>query len=126
MRIIFICFGLLDLLAFYRSFPTLNRIFENYEVSALLPNVLPAVTVLLIVSLLATGALNIAGNKYCYIIYYFQFPFRLAFALSLTFGFLLKIFATQLGTFAHGMMMATVIALEAMRLMLTIQVHRKT
>lgn len=125
MRIIFICFGLLDLLAFYRGFPTLNRIFENYDVSALIPNVLPAITVLLIISLLVTGPLTIVGNRYAYIIYYFQFPFRLAFLTGLTFGFVLKQFPMQVGTFGHGMMMATVIAFEAIRLMLTIQTHRK-
>jgi hypothetical protein len=121
MRGIFICFGLLDLFAFYRSFPTLNRIFENYDVSALIPNVLPAITVLLIVSLLVTGPLTIMGNKYGYVIYYFQFPLRLAFLAGLTFGFVLKFFPMQVGTFGQGMMMATVIAFEAIRLMLTIQ-----
>jgi hypothetical protein len=121
MRGIFICFGFLDLLAFYRSFPTLNRIFENYDVSALIPNVLPAIIVLLIVSLLITGPLTIVGNKYGYVIYYFQFPLRLVFLTGLTFGFALKLFPTQVGTFNHGMEMATVIAFEAIRLMLTIQ-----
>jgi hypothetical protein len=125
MRGIFICFGLLDLLAFYRGFPTLNRIFENYDVSALIPNVLPAITVLLFISLLVTGPLTVVGNRYGYIIYYFQFPLRLAFQTALTFGFIFKMFQTQVGTFNHGMMTATVIAFEAVRLMLTIQHHRK-
>lgn len=124
MRGIFICFGLLDLLAFYRAFPTLNRIFENYDVSALIPNVLPAFTVLLIVSLLVSGPLTIVGNRYGYVIYYFQFPLRLAFRIG-TFSFVLKLFPMQLGTLNYGMLMATVFAFEAIRLMLTIQHHKK-
>jgi hypothetical protein len=124
MRFIFICFGLLDLLAFYRGFPTLARIFENYDVSALIPNVLPAIMVLLIVSLLVSGPLTIVGNRYGYIIYYFQFPLRLALLTGLTFGFVLKLLHFQVGTFAHGMLMATVFAFEAVRLMLTISTHR--
>jgi hypothetical protein len=125
VRGIFIGFGFLDLFAFYRSFPVLNRIFENYDVSALIPNVLPAITVLLILSLLVTGPLTIVGNRYAYVIYYFQFPLRLTFLTGLTFGFMFKLFPTQVGTFAHGMLMATVIAMEAVRLMVTIQTHRK-
>ncbi|HZY81923.1 MAG TPA: hypothetical protein VFE50_20510 [Cyclobacteriaceae bacterium] len=122
---IFISFGLLDLLAFYRSSPTLARIFENYDVSALIPNVLPAITVLLIISLLVTGPLMIMNNRRGYTIYYFQFPFRLIFLKGLTFGFIYQLFPTQVGTLTHGMVMASVIAFEAMRLMLTIQEHRK-
>lgn len=125
MRGIFICFGLLDLLAFYRSFPTLARIFENYDVSALIPNVLPAITVLLIVSLLATGPLTLVGNRYGYIIYYFQFPLRVMFMKALTFGFIFQLFPTQVGTFTHGMVTASVIAFEAIRLMLTIRRQRE-
>lgn len=125
MRIIFIGFGLLDLLAFYRCSPILNRIIENHDFSALIPSVLPAFNLLLILSLLATGPLCIVGNKYAHTIYYFQFPFRLAFLTALTFGFMLKLYPMQVGTFGHGMMMATVIALEAIRLMITIQAHRK-
>lgn len=124
LRGIFIGFGLLDLLAFYRSAPTLARIFENYDVSALIPNVLPAVTVLLIVSLLVTGPLMILGNSIGYTLYYFQFPLRLIFLKGLTFGFVFQIFPTQVGTFNHGMVMASVIAFEAMRLMLTIRRQR--
>ncbi|HMJ70075.1 MAG TPA: hypothetical protein VK508_14315 [Cyclobacteriaceae bacterium] len=125
MRGIFICFGFLDLLAFYRSFPVLNRIFENYDVSALIPNVLPAITVLLVLSLLVTGPLTIVGNRYGYVIYYFQFPLRLAFRAGLTFGFVFRLLPAQVGTFAYGMTLATILAFEATRLMLTIQAHRK-
>lgn len=124
MRSIFIFFGLLDLLAFYRAFPTLNRIFENYDVSALIPNVLPAITVLMIVSLLVSGPLTLADNRYGFVTYYIQFPFRLAFSI-LTFGFILKLFPMQLGTFNYGMLTATVFAFEATRLMLTIQYHKR-
>lgn len=125
MRGIFIFFGLLDLLAFYKAFPTLNRIFENYEVSSLIPSVRPAITVLLILSLLASGPLTIVGNRYGYVIYYFQFPLRLALLTGLTFGFVLIIYPGQQGTFSHGMTMASIFAAEAIRLMATIQAHRK-
>ena len=111
-------FGALDLYSFYRAFPLLARIFENY-----VAGMVPILMVLMIVSLLVSGPLFIIDNRIGYAVYYFQFPFRLIFSI-LTFGFILKIFPTQQGTFAHGMELATVFALEAVRLMLTIQKNK--
>jgi hypothetical protein len=111
-------FGVLDLYSFYRAFPPLVRIFENY-----VAGIVPALTVLMIVSLLASGPLFIIDNRVGYVIYYFQFPFRLLFFI-LTFGFILRVFPTQQGTFAHGMEIASVFGLEAVRLMLTIQKNK--
>jgi hypothetical protein len=113
-----IVFGLLDLLSFYRSAPNLIRALENF-----VPSAIGLAWILLVVSLLASGPLNIVGNRFAYVIYYFQFPLKLAF-LTLTFGFLFKIIQLQVGTLAYGMLTASVIALEATRLMLTIQRHR--
>jgi hypothetical protein len=124
IRGIFIGFGLLDLLSFYRAFPTLTLIFENYDVPAAITNVLPALAVLLIVSFLVSGPLTIVGNRYGYVMYYFQFPLRLAVQIP-TFGFAFELFPMQVGTFYQGMFVATVVAFEAIRLMLTIQHHRK-
>lgn len=112
-------FGALDLFAFYRSAPNLIRALENYA-----PSITTVLIILTVVSLLISGPLTMVGNRYGYAIYYFQFPLRLAFFRALTFGFIFKIFQTQVGTFAHGMLTASLIALEAIRLMLTIQRHR--
>jgi len=113
-----VIFGALDLLLFYKNFPLLIRSIENY--SAGVVNVL---VILLIVSLLVSGPLSIVGNKVGFAVYYFQFPFRLAFFV-LTFGFLYKIMAPQQGSFSDGMLRATIFGLEAVRLMLTIQKNK--
>lgn len=114
-----IAFGALDLLAFYRSFPTVVRIIESYSATFY-----QALTLLLILSLLVSGPLFMTGNRTGYAIYYFQFPLRLAFLTALTFGFIFKLVVTQPGTFGYGMVMASVIGLEAVRLMLTIQKNK--
>lgn len=112
-------FGALDLYAFYKSFPRVVQMFENYT-----PNLYRVLLVMMIVSLLLSGPLFMLGKRIGYTIYYFQFPLRLTFLTSLTFGFIFRIAPTQTGTFSHGMVMATVIALEAVRLMLTIQKNK--
>jgi hypothetical protein len=117
--ILMVMFGAFDLLAFYRSFPGVIRIFESYSATAY-----QIITAVLIPSLLVSGPLFMIGNRIGYIIYYFQFPFRLALLSALTFGFIFKLFATQTGTFAYGMVMASVFGLEAVRLMLTIQKNK--
>src|ERR1044071_6336174 len=111
-------FGALDLYAFYRAFPLLARIFENY-----VAGVVPLLTIVTIVSLLVSGPLFMIDNRIGYVIYYFQFPFRLFFSIF-TFGFILRLFPTQQGTFVHGMELASVFGLEAVRLMLTIQKNK--
>lgn len=121
---LFVGFGLLDLYAFYRSFPILDKIFTQSEVSTWIPRVIPGLTVILIVSLLASGPLTVVGRSWGYVIYYFQFPLRIAFVTCLTFGFLFRWMPTQVGTMAHGMLTATAFGLEAVRLMLTIRKHR--
>ncbi len=113
-----VIFGCLDLYSFYRSFPQLVRVLENYS-----GGLIPLLTVLLITSLLASGPMFMLGNKTGYVIYYFQFPFRLAFFV-VTFGFISRLANTQAGTFSHGMLQATIFALEAVRLMLTIQKNK--
>jgi hypothetical protein len=114
-----VAFGALDLLAFYRSFPKLVRMIENYT-----PNLYQALLFLTMLSLLVSGPLYILGNRIGYVIYYCQFPLRLTFISALTFGFVFKLLVTQTGTFSAGMVMASVFALEAVRLMLTIQKNK--
>jgi len=114
-----VAFGALDLLAFYRSFPKLMRMIENYS-----PSFYQVLLFLMILSLLVTGTLYMMGNRIGYVVYYFQFPLRLTFLTALTFGFIFKILPTQTGTLASGMVMASVFALEAVRLMLTIQKNK--
>jgi hypothetical protein len=111
-------FGCLDLYSFYRAFPLLTRIFENY-----VAGIVPVLTALTIISLLASGPLFITDNRIGYTIYYFQVPFRLMFSI-LTFGFIFKLFPNQQGTLLHGMEIATVFGLEAVRLMVTIQKNK--
>jgi len=114
-----VVFGALDLFAFYRSFPKLVRMIENYA-----PNFYQALLFLMILSLLVSGPLYMMGNRIGYAIYYFQFPLRLTFLTALTFGFVFKLVVTQTGTLGNGMVMASVFALEAVRLMLTIQKNK--
>jgi len=114
-----IIFGALDLFAFYRSFPKLMRIFEVYT-----GHVFQWLQVILIISVIVSGPLLLMGNKIAYIIYYFQFPLKLLFATVLTFGFLTSILPAVAGTLYFGMLWATIFALEAIRLMHTIQKHR--
>lgn len=121
---LFVGFGLLDLYAFYRSFPLLDQIFTQSEVSTWIPRVLPAMTVILTISLLASGPLTVVGRPLGYVVYYLQFPLRLAVVTCLTFGFVFRLIPTQVGTMAHGMLTATAFGLEAVRLMLTIRKHR--
>ncbi len=78
----------------------------------------------MIISLLVSGPLYLLDKRAGYIVYYFQFPLRLTFLTALTFGFIFKLITTQTGTLAHGMVMASVYALEAVRLMLTIQKNK--
>ena len=113
-----VIFGALDLYSFYRSFPQVVRVAENYS-----GGIVPLLTILLIASLLVSGPLFMLGNKLGYIMYYFQFPFRLALFI-VTFGFISRFIPTQQGTLAHGMLLATIFALEAVRLMLTIQKNK--
>jgi hypothetical protein len=114
-----VAFGALDLFAFYRSFPKLIRMIENYT-----PNLYQVLLFLMILSLLASGPLYMVGNRLGYVVYYFQFPLRLTFLTALTFGFVFKLVTTQPGTLGNGMVMASIFALEAVRLMLTIQKNK--
>ncbi len=123
MRILFILFGCLDLLAFYRSFGTLSRTLESFD-TLLIPFGIPALTVLLMLSLLISGPLMIVENRAALTIYFFQFPLRLAFSVGLSFGFVFRLFNLQVGTFGYGMLMATVFGLEAVRLMITLQAFK--
>ena len=85
-----VVFGALDLFAFYRSFPKLARMLENYS-----PNVYEVLLFLMIISLLVSGPLLIMGNRTGFAIYYFQFPLRLTFLTTLTFGFIFKVLAPR-------------------------------
>lgn len=111
-------FGALDLYSFYRSFPGLIRMVTAYSAS-----ILNALLILLLGSLIVSGPLFMLDNKLGYVIYYFQFPLRLIFSV-VTFGFIARIINTQPGTFAQGMLTATILALEAVRLMVTIQKNK--
>ncbi len=92
---------------------------ENYT-----PSFYQVLLFLMIVSLLVSAPLYMLNNRIGYVVYYFQFPLRIAFIASLTFGFIFKLVPTQAGTLAHGMVMASVFGLEAVRLMLTIQKNK--
>jgi hypothetical protein len=117
--ILMMAFGALDLFAFYRCSPKLVKFFETYS-----GNIFQLLLFLMILSLLASGALLMTGNKIGYKVYFFQLAPRLAYLPSLTFGFLTSILHQQVGTLYWGMLLATMYALEAIRLMHTVQKYR--
>jgi len=112
-------FGALDLYAFYLIVPKMMRAIEDY--TGHLFNVL---FILISVSLIVSGPLIMMGNRIGYVIYYFQFPMKCIFLSGLTFGFL-SLIPVATGTLYFGMLWATIFALEAIRLMHTIQTHRR-
>jgi type III secretory pathway component EscS len=114
-----IVFGALDLYALFRVFPKVIWMIEtSYN-----GNLYQLLVLVMVISLIVSGPLILMGNRIGYVIYYFQFPLRLTTIPSLTFGFLMRI-PTTVGTLFFGMLLATIYALEAIRLMYTIQKHR--
>lgn len=111
-------FGALDLYAFYRLAPKIVRAFENAT-----GNLFSILFLLGAVSLIVSGTFTMIGSRIGYMIYYFQFPLKFLVSSGLTFGFLFYIQVIP-GTLYFGMLWATVFALEAIRLMYTIQQHR--
>ena len=79
---------------------------------------------ILIVSLIASGFLSIAGARISILIYYIQFPLRLVF-FTLTFGFILTLSGLQIDSFAYKALLAIVIGLEVFRLIISIWINRR-
>ena len=81
-----VLFGILDFLTVIQIYELLKNIFNKFYY---LP-IINTIEITIIISLLFSGTLSILQKKKALIIYYFQFPFKLAFMI-LTFGFLLKL-----------------------------------
>ncbi len=125
-RVILVAFGLLDLLSFYRSYNSIPGTLDSLTfLDALsLVFILQSLFLILILSLPLSGLLTIFTKKSGLQIYYFQFPIKLTF-LTLTFGFVLRLFNLQIGSILYNTTMGIAIGLEVLRLGLTIYIHRK-
>jgi len=125
IRTILLAIGLLDLLSFYRSFYSIQGILKSITVLNTLSLVyLFQILVLgLVISLPISGLLTIMSKKSGLLIYYFQFPIKLAFVI-LTFGFVPKLFNLQIGSTVFNVTMGLVVGLEALRLGGTVYIHR--
>jgi len=122
-----VLFGLLDLInligAFKLGLKLLDTIF-NPEGLTFFWIIYDVFEVVLIVSLLISGILSILKSKSGLIVFYIQFPFKLAFMI-LTFGFFLKMFEIPYESMIYKIMAFTVIALEVARLAISIKIHRR-
>ena len=120
IRYILIILGVLDLVSFYRTYNTGMWILESWKHS----HTLEILEFILILSFLFSGILLIIGKKISLVIYYFQFPFKLAF-LFLTFGFVLRIVGLPIHSLAYKILLGFIIGLETVRLFFTIWIHRR-
>jgi len=117
---ILIVFGTLDIVTFVSNFSYATNYFERLGFELLIVGFL-----ILYLSLPISGLLLIKQKRFGIWISYMQLPLRFLF-MVLSFGFMLKI--TKLFDNWVGMYDAliwVIIALELLRLVITIQVHRK-
>ncbi len=117
---ILIVFGLLDLYSFARMYKFGIKMFDNIEHFP----IMSILEILLIVSLIASGALSILRKKFSLIIYYVQIPLRIAFMI-LTFGFLLKLFGLQYDSVGYKILVGITFLLEIARLAFSIMIHKR-
>jgi hypothetical protein len=115
-----ILFGIFDLLSFWRTYKIGLSMIDNLEHFPLIS----ILEMVLILSLIVSGTLSILRNKSALIIYYFQFPLRLAF-MVLTFGFLLKIFGLSYDSIMYKLILGLTYLLEVGRLGYTIVIHKR-
>lgn len=126
-------FGVLDLISFVRTFKSGTYIIDNFSIfinsdvaswEKALGIGIPVLNMILTLLLFASGVLLILGKKIGIIIYYFEFPLRLLF-ITLTFGFILRIFGLQVDTLTHNIVLGILFTLELLRLIFSIWTHRK-
>ncbi len=125
--------GILDLISFVRTFKSGTYIIYNFSIfvnsevapwEKALGIGIPVLNMILTLLLLVSGILLILGKKVGIIIYYFEFPLRLLF-VTLTFGFILRIFGLQVDTLTHNIVLGILFTLELLRLIFSIWAHRK-
>lgn len=126
--------GVLDLVSFFRYYRLGQGIwdvrgaFEYYDEmnlsDVLITFGIPILSVIMVLSLIASGVFLILGRKTGIVISYFQFPLRLMF-LTLTFGFVLGFPGLRIDTLTYKTLLAFIAGLELIRLIFSIWVHRK-
>jgi len=114
---ILIAFGLLDLLAFAKTYKIMFKMIENFSLISI-PEIF------LIISLIASGIFSIMRKKSSLIIYYFQFPLKITFVI-MTFGFLFKMLGFQYDSVGYKILLGVTFLLEITRLIITIMIHKK-
>jgi len=137
IRYSLIFFGILDIVSFFRTYETVFYMWDNIAATLnfgfgseaqLLDKILmlgiPMLNLTLVLLLIASGLFLIMGKKAGIIIYYFEFPLRLAFFI-LTFGFLLSPFGFQIGTWAYKLTLMLIAVLELARLIYSIWIQKK-
>jgi hypothetical protein len=122
MKKLLIIFGLLDLIAVIKSLQLIISLIENGNITYWTNVGL----MILYVSLIFSGILQIITKKAGLWIYYFQFPLRLLYTVGFSFGFMLlltNLFPDKKQTFQIISILCMI--LEFARLTLTIMIHRK-
>lgn len=121
MKKLLILFGLLDIVTLVRSYGHWTNLLGQWDNF----HWITIGNLVIYLSLLLSSYFLIRQNKLGLWVTYGQFPLRLAF-MVLSFGFLLTL--TNLldsGQAIYGILMWGLLGLEIVRLVMTIQVHRK-
>ena len=116
IRFSLVLLGVLDLYMFYSTYWIFSQLVEKINIPIVLETIL-------VLSLLVTGILLILNRKIGLIIFYFQFPFRIAFFI-LTFGFILDIFRIPFESILYKTTTVLLIILEFFRLAYSIFIHK--
>ena len=113
--------GILDLIGLIRGYDIITSYIKSSEITFLI-----ILTLLLYLSLLISGVLLIRENRIGLNVYYFQFPFRLMFAIF-SFGFLYSLnpLLFDSSSFGFKFLTAFLAVIEIGRLILTIKYHRQ-
>jgi len=122
MKKLLILFGILDLIAFIKSFQLISSLIETGKITYLSNIVLAS----LFLSLVLSGIFLILSKKTGLWIYYCQFPFRLFYSAGFSVGFIL-LSIDLFSDFKQIFLILSILCmtLECLRLTLTIMIHRK-
>jgi len=122
MKKLLILFGILDLIAFIKSFQLISSLIETGKITYW-TNIVLAI---LFLSLILSGTFQILSKKTGLWIYYCQFPFRLFYSAGFSFGFIL-LSIDLFSDFKQIFLILSILCmtLECLRLTLTIMIHRK-
>jgi hypothetical protein len=121
MKKLLVLFGILDIVTLVRSYGHVTNLLGQWDT-------FPLITIgnlLLYLSLMFSAFFLIMQNKLGLWITYGQFPLRLVF-MVLSFGFLLTMTRfIDNGQMLYRILMWGLFGLEAMRLLLTFQIHKR-